>query len=248
MPAFIVGTCLFEKVVMKKNSFTKNLIWGMVSFMSIIAVFAFGMLLIKDAADDIGLMEKGYRNLSQVNVYAGIKNGRGIIIGTEEDYIDIVTSKHLVSEENKVSIEFGNKGKVDGEVVYYYPDNDAAIVRVMREDSDFYIKGAKAPEIMPKSDYESIPLSKSVYFAKDIYDVSLDVAEGKWLTSKEFVYELSEDVGLFAGEVLPGMSGEGLFDENDRLVGMIIAASETEGAVIPAYELRNEYMSFKINQ
>lgn len=214
--------------------------------MSIIAVFVFGMLLIKDAADEIGLMEEGYRNLSQVNVYAGIKNGRGIIIGVEEDYIDIVTSKHLVSEENKVSIEFGNKGKVEGEVVYYYPNNDAAIIRVMRKDSDFYIKGAKAPEIMPKNDYESIPLSRSVYFAKDIYDVTIEVSVGKWLDSEEFVYELSEDVGLFAGEVLPGMSGEGLFDENDRLVGMIIAASETEGAVIPAYELRNEYMSFQI--
>lgn len=232
---------------MKKGSdFVKNLILCIVSFMSIIVVFAVGMIFIKDAADEIGLMEKGYRNLCQVNVYAGIKNGRGIVIDTTEDYIDIVTSKHLVSEENKVSIEFGNKGKVDAEVVYYYLNTDAAIIRAMREDSDFYIKGAKTPEIMSKSDYESIPLSRSVYYSKDIYDVSLDVAEGKWLSSDEFVYELSEDVGLFMGDVLPGMSGEGLFDGEDRLIGMIIAANETEGAVIPAYELRNEYMSFKI--
>ena len=232
---------------MKKGSdLVKNLILCIVSFMSIIVVFAVGMIFIKDAADEIGLMEKGYRNLCQVNVYAGIKNGRGIVIDTTEDYIDIVTSKHLVSEENKVSIEFGNKGKVDAEVVYYYLNTDAAIIRAMREDSDFYIKGAKAPEIMSKSDYESIPLSRSVYYSKDIYDVSLDVAEGLWISSDEFVYELSEDVGLFSGEVLPGMSGEGVFDEDDRLIGMIIAANETEGAVIPAYELRNEYMTFLI--
>lgn len=214
--------------------------------MSIIIIFVIGMLFIKDAADEIGLMEKGYRNLCQVNVYAGIKNGRGIIIDTTDDYIDIVTSKHLVSEENNVSIEFGNKGKVDAEVVYYYSNTDAAIIRVMREDSDFYIKGAKAPEIMSKSDYESYSLSSKVYFANNIYDVSLDVAEGLWISSDEFVYELSEDVGLFSGEVLPGMSGEGVFDEDDRLIGMIIAANETEGAVIPAYELRNEYMTFLI--
>ena len=214
--------------------------------MSIIITFVIGMLYIKDAADEIGLMEKGYRNLCQVNVYAGIKNGRGIIIDTTDDYIDIVTSKHLVSEENNVSIEFGNKGKVDAEVVYYYSNTDAAIIRVMREDSDFYIKGAKAPEIMSKSDYESYSLSSKVYFANNIYDVSLDVAEGLWISSDEFVYELSEDVGLFSGEVLPGMSGEGVFDADDRLIGMIIAANETEGAVIPAYELRNEYMTFLI--
>ena len=103
------------------------------------------------------------------------------------DYIDIVTSKHLVSEENKVSIEFGNKGRADGEVIYYYPDTDAAIIRVKREDSDFHLKGAKAPEFMSKKDYESIPLSRSVYYAKDIYDVSLNVSEGKWLTSDEFI-------------------------------------------------------------
>ena len=232
---------------MKNKKFSaKNFILLTVSVLSILAVFVVGMIYIKDAAEEIGLMEKGYRNLCQVNVYAGIKNGRGIIIGAEDDFIDIVTSKHLVSEENKVSIEFGNKGRVDAEVVYYYNTSDAAIIRVMREDSDFYLKGAKAPEIMSKNDYESFPISRKVYFAKDIYDESLDISEGKWLTSDEFVYELSADVGLFAGEVLPGMSGEGLFDENDRLVGMIIAATDTEGAVLPAYELRNEYMSFKI--
>lgn len=234
---------------MKNKKFSaKNIILLTVSVLSILAVFAVGMMYIKDAAEEIGLMEKGYRNLCQVNVYAGIKNGRGIIIGAEDDFIDIVTSKHLVSEENKVSIEFGNKGRVDAEVVYYYNTSDAAIIRVMREDSDFYLKGAKAPEIMSKNDYESFPISRKVYFAKDIYDESLDVSEGKWLTSDEFVYELSADVGLFAGEVLPGMSGEGLFDENDRLVGMIIAATDTEGAVLPAYELRNEYMSFLITK
>ncbi|MBP5494159.1 MAG: trypsin-like peptidase domain-containing protein [Lachnospiraceae bacterium] len=232
----------------KDRNFIKNLILFIVSVLSIFAVFAVGMVYIKPAAGEIGLMEKGYRNLCQVNVYAGIKNGRGIIIGVEDEYIDIVTSKHLVSEENNVSIEFGNKGRVDAEVVYYYLNTDAAIIRVYREDSDFYLKGAKAPEIMSKSDYESIPLSRNVYFAKDIFDTTLDVSEGKWLSSKEHIYELSEDVGLFAGEVLPGMSGEGLFDENDRLVGMIIAANETEGAVKPAYELRNEYMSFLIKQ
>ena len=59
--------------------------------MSIIIIFVIGMLFIKDAAGEIGLMEKGYRNLCQVNVYAGIKNGRGIIIDTTDDYIDIVT-------------------------------------------------------------------------------------------------------------------------------------------------------------
>jgi len=234
---------------MKKDSgLIKNLILLIVSFMSITAVFLFGMIFIKGAADEIGVMEKGFRNLCQINIYAGIKNGRGIIIGIDEDYIDIVTSKHLVSEENKVSVEFGNKGRADGEAVYYYPDTDAAIIRVKREDSELNLKGAKVPEIMSKEEYESIPLSRSVYYAKDIYDVSLDVSKGKWLASDEFIYELSEDVGLFAGEVLPGMSGEGLFDENDRLIGMIIAANETEGAVKPAYELINEYLNFRVTK
>ena len=41
------------------------------------------------------------------------------------------------------------------------------------------------------------------------------------------------------------MSGEGLFDEKDRLIGMIIAANETEGAIIPAYRIKNGYLSFQ---
>ena len=40
---------------MNKDSFIKHLIVLTVSFISIIAVFAVGMIFIKDAEDDIGL-------------------------------------------------------------------------------------------------------------------------------------------------------------------------------------------------
>lgn len=231
---------------MKKN--IKDIVILIICLLVIIAVFIFGMVYIKPAADDITLMDKGFRNLNQVNVYAGVKNGRGFIFEVEDECLYILTSKHLVSEENQVTVEFGNKGKVQAEVVYYFVDNDAALIRVKREDSDLHLKGAKGVVPLTKEEYGHMPLNKSVLYATDIYDTSLEVRTGKWYSSLEYIYELGEETGIFLGEVLPGMSGGALYDEEDRLVGMIIAADETKGAVIPSYVLDEEYGKFKGNE
>lgn len=217
-----------------------------ICFLLIACVMLFGLAYIKNAADDVGIREEGYRNLCQVVIVSGNKIGKGIVIGTDEKYIDIITPKHLVDEENHVTVEFGNKGKVESEVCYYFKKADAAIIRLDREITDIYFKGAKEPVLMSKNEYESIPISEHVFFASDIYDTSLEFKEGIWVESDKYVYEISSDAGLFIGEVLPGMSGEGVFDKDNKLIGMIVAASDTEGAVIPAYELRNEYMQWII--
>ena len=132
----------------------KDLICLVISILMITFVSCFGFFGIKDAAKDKGIMDKGYRNLSEVNVYAGIKNGRGFII----------TSKHLVSENNKVTVEFGNRGRADGEAVYYYTELDAAVVRVKKEDFEHDLKEAKGVEPLSKGEYDSISLNKKVFF------------------------------------------------------------------------------------
>ena len=56
--------------------------------------------------------------------------------------------------------------------------------------------------------------------------------------------ELGYEAGIFLGEVKPGMSGGALFDEEDRLIGMIIASNDLKGAIIPSYEIMEEYIAF----
>lgn len=224
----------------------KDLLEAIISVLLVLAVMLFGFIYIKNAADDLNIFSEGYRNLYQVNIYAGIKNARGIILDVDDEYIYIVTSKHLVSDENNVSVEFGNKARVDSEVIYYYKDMDASIIRISKEDSNEYLKGAKATELYSKSDYENISISRHVFYSNSIYDTEKSFEEGIWIEGDSFIYELQAYVGLFSGTVTPGMSGEGLYDENGKLIGMIVAASETQGAVIPAYKLRNEYMQWKV--
>lgn len=230
----------------KKTKNVSDIIAAIISIFVIVAIFLFGIIYIKNAADSIGMKDEGYRNLSEVNIYSGSKYGRGIVIFANDEYIDIVTAKHLVSDENNVTVEFGNKGRVEAEVIYYYGITDAAIIRIDREISDHDLKGAKAPDVMSKDEYDSISLSKTMYFASDIYDTSKKYEEGKWIQSHEEVSELGGDVGLFIGEVAPGMSGEGLYNEDDVLVGMIVGANDTAGAVIPSYVIINEYVQWVI--
>ncbi len=222
----------------------RELIEIIICVLLILFVILFGFLYIKDATDSIRLRDRKFRNLSQVEIKADIFTGRGIIISVTDDYIDILTSRHLVETENKVSVEFGNGKKADSEVYSYFKDYDAAIIRINKDDAAEILRSAKPAEICSKEDYDKMKLSQTVYFATEMSDSEIEYVEGKWVEGSKFIYELESEVGLFLGEVQPGMSGEGVFDENDRLVGMIIAATDKEGALLPAYELKNEYIQW----
>ncbi|MCR4647707.1 MAG: serine protease [Lachnospiraceae bacterium] len=229
----------------KEKSY-KELIELVICILLIIFVILFGFLYIKEATDAIRLRDPKYRNLSQVEIYADIFNGRGIIIAVTDDHMDILTSRHLVETENKVTVEFGNGKRVDSEVYSYFKDYDAAVIRIYKDAAGETLRSAKAAEICTKEDYDNMKLGQTVYFATEMSDAEIEYVKGKWVEGSKFIYELGSEVGLFLGEVLPGMSGEGVFDENDRLVGMIIAATDTEGALIPAYELKNEYLQWTL--
>ncbi len=233
---------------MKEINKKEALILTPACLVCILAVSLFGLFVIKDAYSEVGLKDEGFRNLIQVKVHSLDKSGMGVVIGVEEDYIDILTTKHLTDASAVAEAEFGNGGRAEGYMVYFYPDHDAAILRIQRKDSDHDFKGAKKTEVLSKSEYEKIPLSQKVYYLSDHTDMGKKFETGKWLEGNTFIYEIQEEAGIFSGEVIPGMSGAGLFDENDKMVGMIIAASDKEGAVTPAYILESEYLRWRMNE
>ena len=233
---------------MKERNKKEALILTLVCLICVLAVSIFGLFVIKDAYSEVGLKDEGFRNLTQVKVHSLDKSGMGVVIGVEDEYIDILTTKHLTDASAVAEAEFGNGGYAEGYMVYFYPEHDAAVLRIKREDSDPDFKGAKKAEVLSKSEYEKLSLSQKVYYLSDLTDTGKKFETGKWLEGRTFIYEIQEEVGLFEGEVIPGMSGEGLYDENDRMVGMIIAASDKEGAVTPAYILESEYLKWRMNE
>lgn len=219
---------------MKKD---KTILKITVCFMTVIFVFLFGELYIKDADSSLFVIEPGMKNLAQVSISSGDKTGCGVIYEVTEDEIAILTSKHVVEDNSTPKVIFGDGVNVIGVVRYYFKEADAALLYVNKTEgmSNYLFAPIRANAVT----YDSAELCDEVFYAKGMSDESISLMKGS-LFSKYADIGLEQKVGLLEGEVLPGMSGEGVFDKEGRLLGIMVAADEKYGAFIPVYILDNE--------
>lgn len=221
----------------------KTIIEIVLSISLIALVSVFGLLEIKDATAKLPIMKPGLRNLSQVLVKSAGKYGRGVVFDIDEDYVYIVTSKHVVEEELYPNVMFGNRYEYPAETVYFYND-DAAILKVNRKTVEENVK-TRPVKCLSREEYDLLSEGETLFFLDDIFDDSLTVSEGTLLNKETYIKELYCDAGIFEGIVKEGMSGEGVFDENQKLVGIIMATDDEKGAFVPAYKLENQFVEVK---
>lgn len=219
---------------MKKD---KTILKITVCFMTVIFVFLFGELYIKDADSSLFVIEPRMKNLAQVEIVANDKTGCGVIYDITDDEIAILTSKHVVEDTSTPKVVFGDGCNTSGAVRYYFKDADAALLYVTKTDwmSDYLF----APKRAAAVEYDSMELCDEVFYAKGMRDDIISLEKGT-LFSKYADIGLEQQVGLLDGEVLPGMSGEGVFDKEGCLIGIMVASDGKYGAFIPAYILDNE--------
>lgn len=219
----------------------KDFIKAAISILLIAATSFFGIVFIKNISYDEFLAEKRVDYKCQVTVKTeNSKVGRGVVFRIGEDYIDILTSKHLVSDSFTPVVEMGDYTVVNANITFFYADYDAAILRVSGEGFDKIVSKVEEAYVMTQTEYDSLKRSDAVFFADNIHDEVKSYREGQWIVPYEYLEELECETGIFAGKVDYGMSGEGLFDINGNLIGIIIGSGDYEGAVIPGYKLLNE--------
>lgn len=203
----------------------------------IIFVALFGTFFIKDAANDLAIMTPGFRNLTQVIIHADGKLGRGVIIYSDNEYVGILTAKHVVSNDPDPVVEFGNEERAQATVWYYYSEHDAAIIQVDKSQMEVLDISPKPAEILSKDEYGKLTQGEEVFYGSNLLDTQLEVATGTWVEGDRFIDIVQENAGVYEGTVTSGMSGTGVFTKNGKLIGIIVAADETTGVVIPAYRI-----------
>ena len=226
---------------MKKISAILQII---ISLIFLIIVSTVGLFFIKGSTDNLTPLSIGYRNRSQVTIHNDIKTGRGIIVNETDEYIDIVTAKHLVegvNDESGLIVETSDKKEIPAELIYNFKNSDSAVIRIKKSDSDAFIPHPIISRYLSEEEYSAITPGTTVYYLYGIYDDDFSISEGIWSDGGVFIVDYKIIAGLFNGYVIPGMSGEGVYTQDGAWVGMIIAASEKEGAIIPAYEIMKNY-------
>jgi len=226
---------------MKKISAILQII---ISLIFLIAVSTVGLVFIKGSTDNLTPLSIGYRNRSQVTIHNDIKTGRGIIVNETDEYIDIITAKHLVeyvSDEAGLIVETSDKKEIPAELVYNFKNSDSAVIRINKSDSDAFIPHPIISDYLGEDEYNAITPGTTVYYLDGIYDDDFCVSEGIWSDGGSYIVDFGIIAGVFNGTVRPGMSGEGVYTEDGEWIGMIIAASDEEGALIPAHEIMKNY-------
>lgn len=216
----------------------KDIAKAAISILLVAATSLFGILFIKNIPYDEILLKESVNYKSQVIVRTeDDRTGRGVVFEIGDDYIDILTSKHLLSDSFNPVVELGDYTLAGAQITFFFADYDAAILRVSGDDFHNILSKVEAAQIMTFTEYENLKRADAVFYADNLREKDRNFREGKWIDSYEYVEELECETGIFTGKVDFGMSGEGLFDINGKLIGIIIGSGDYEGAVVPGYML-----------
>ncbi|WP_411869604.1 serine protease [Vulcanococcus limneticus] len=149
-----------------------------------------------------------------VQVINGDQKGSGIIIRDKQKRLWIITNRHVVGESSDVCIAFSDGRDATGSVFQSeYTDDDIAFISVAQLRKD-------EPYAVPDYQLDSAsvnPVVATGYRADtDAYletpGVTVPILKGKILGSG---YSLT-----YSNQVEKGMSGGGIFSDNDRLIGI----------------------------
>lgn len=182
---------------------------------------------------------------STVQVKIGNVSGNGIIWELTNNTCVVATAGHILSMgEGEIEVTFSN-GESMGVVDYWTTDIDLAFLVV---EADFTVDR--------QNDYESVEvnLEKSGQLQSDagvkIKTIEENVEEvtytGKVLNPWIYVEDFGQYMLMLRTEVTPGMSGAGVYDEENYFLGIICGGNDNgEAVVTPASVVSAWYQDCK---
>lgn len=188
-----------------------------------------------------------------VKVEAGSFQGSGVIYAQNENSLVLITAAHVLEQEKeKVIITFFDHLVVESVPYYISEDSDLAFINVplssipknrlenylsVQVDQaafDSIESGAEVDFVAWKTD------SASAQEAGIVQDEAND--KGTVLESWTYVEDFQQYMMLLRGEILPGMSGGGVFDEAGNFLGILCGGGEEQRiAVVPLNKVLAEY-------
>ena len=200
--------------------------------------------------EDVG-MQIVYQLAKRSIVKVVVKDFAGSgIIWKHEDGIVIVSNRHLLMNDVKADIHFGNGKTISADVIGYSQQYDIGFVKIAAD---------QAADNILRDIFEAVPVLYETeseaaraefvqqYSGKRVLQVGAAIDKKTANVSTGNIKGLSF-VPLFNTNVLEtacfsraGMSGGGVFDENGRFLGMISGGEVPEGA-----EMREAKITYSI--
>lgn len=176
---------------------------------------------------------------------AGKAVGSGVILKQDEKGMWIVTAAHVLetkSENDKVLVNFrGQDNEVSLRCEKYWLSENADLAFLFFPQSQAKRIVGQPVQRAPKEVYDSLELDTYVY-AKGIRAGKEAACSGHLIDNWIYVEDLEQYMMTASCDLYPGMSGGGLYDVEDTLVGILCGNGENEILVaVPLHVMEAEW-------
>lgn len=170
--------------------------------------------------------------------------GSGVIIDITDDYVDIVTARHVVEQTAKPLVYFNGGSSVYGIVLAYGKESDVAFVRVETGVLDEGIHESISKVKWVDNDaYEALSLGEEVVLIGSVSEVAGSIQYGTLKEKEKFVELFQNHMLVCEASVAGGMSGGGTFSLDGKLIGIIVGTNGTDTVNVAITDVMSEYRS-----
>lgn len=177
-----------------------------------------------------------------VLVTAGENHASGVILGITDEEVTVVTAGHLMEGYSQGIITFTTGNTVFGNVECCSEDPDLCILTVERQ----YIEESLIEELSEaetdESRYEALSKGSTVYLVGSAIAAGSNAVKGTVAAKDFYVEEFDARFLYLYVQVMAGMSGCGVYDEDGFLVGILTGGSESgEAAAVSLPQIEEKW-------
>lgn len=236
--------------------------WKIKLFLSVAVLAAFAGGCGRNAAENSDVTQR------IVCVKSGALTGSGVIYKKTDDMLVIVTAAHVLEQgqsgQNKqgqakpeawAEIIFFDGFTVPGDPCYMSYSSDLAFINVPLSELTDSQRKDYTPVNVDKKAFDALQSGSQVCFSgtnqinaessseeNALTEATESGAEGAVLESWIYVEDFGQYMMLLQGAIYPGMSGGGVFDAENKFLGILCGANEKgEVAAVPLSIIEAEY-------
>ena len=180
-------------------------------------------------------------SLGVVKIVCGDFRGSGVVIAQDEEGLVIVSAKHLLMYDVRAEVSFvgmESGENMEGDVIGYSASYDLAFLHVPLDEN------RQQAVICTDDAYRELRAGDSIVQIGLSENAELEYYIGVAQAKEVWISDYNACMLLNKCYAEAGMSGGGAFDENGRLVGIIIAGDAQGTVCMPMTTVLEEYREF----
>jgi len=205
-------------------------------------------LLCTEEAPD-GNVSKASQNVmpSVVQIKEGNYWGSGCILDIGDDYVILVSNKHLLIHRNYSAVYFYNGKMGLGKALWLSPTADLGFAKV--DISDWSYEDRRKLRKIRINDRSASNLKRGdrIFMIGSSDGVACNVSHGTVANPLYYVAEFGSDMVYNYCKAKPGMSGGGTFNEYGHYIGMITGGAQDETVSVPVRMIEEAWKDYDKN-